>query len=267
MAAHRDLGTTSAPTAATGFAPRLGSALNRALAATLACPACRAAACGPEGLCLGCANGLRASVAALPPPVGDVVWLGPHAGIWRRLVHALKYRHTRRLAGYLARLLHDRTQAWGWQPHLVTHLPTTALRRRQRSYDQAELLAAHLARCGRLPHLRVLRRHGNTTKLARLGRAARAASLAQAFTATPVVGRRILLVDDVLTTGASFGAARRALLAAGAAEVRAAVVARTAPRNLDSTVLAAALALLQPPPGSLMQTGRLEELIDSEGGY
>lgn len=245
----------SAPTAHSPGPARLTGPLLRgltgtvvaALATTLGCPSCAARACGPSGLCAPCEALLRSAVASLPVPNGHTAWLGPHAGIWRRLVHALKYRHARRLAGFLAELLHVRTASWGWQAHLVVHLPTTLRRRRQRTYDQAELLAAALARHSGLPHRSALHRHGDSVKLVGQGRVARAASLAHAFTAEGVAGCTVLLVDDVLTSGASLASARAALLAAGAIEVRAAVVARTAPPNLEGAALAAALARLEPP--------------------
>ncbi len=254
--ASRDAATVNAPTARELTAARLlanirlrlVSPLVGAVAATLKCPSCTTGACGPNGLCKPCEALLRGAVQSPPAPHGDAVWLGPHAGIWRRLVHALKYRDARRLAGFLAELLHLRTTLWSWQPSVVTHLPTTRQRRRQRSYDQAELLAVALAERSGLPYRNALERHGAGTTLAGQGRAARAASLAQAFTAKAVAGCKVLLVDDVMTTGASLASARAALLAAGAAEVRAAFVARTAPRSLDGAVLTAALARLEPPP-------------------
>lgn len=244
--ANRDLGSSHAPTAHGQFARSLGTALQGAVAATLHCPSCRAGACGPQGLCRSCAELLLRAVEALPAPSGDTLWLGPHAGIWRRLVHALKYRHSRRLASFLAQLLHLRLARWGWQPQVMTHVPTTAIRRKQRSYDQAELLAAALAHRSELPHLNLLQRQSSTAKLVGQGRAARAASLAQAFTSRPLAGRSVLLVDDVLTTGASLSAARAALEAAGAGEIRSAVVARTAPSHEESAELTSALALLEP---------------------
>ncbi len=167
-------------------------------------------------------------------------------------MHALKYRNAHRLADLLARLLQLRVQAWGWSPHLITHVPTTRQRRRLRGYDQAELLAAALARHAGVPSGGPLRRRASTTKLVGQGRAARTASLAGVLVAEPghaLAGRAVLVVDDVMTTGATLNAAREALLGAGASEVRAAFVARTAPAHEASSELRRALALLEPAQG------------------
>jgi len=185
-------------------------------------------------------------VARLAPASSETIWLGPHAGVLRRLVHALKYAGARRLAGFLAELLHSRMQGWGWQPQVVTHVPTSLARRRQRTYDQAQLLAAALAARLQVDHEALLVRRKVTAKLVGQGRAARAASLAGAFEVRRLHGQQVLLVDDVLTTGATLTAARLALTAAGASHVRAAVVARTAPPHEEGAELAAALALIEP---------------------
>lgn len=111
---------------------------------------------------------------------------------------------------------------------LVVHLPTATTRIRQRGYDQARLLARALAKQSRLPYANVLVRSGQTHQVG-ASRAERVQQLDNAFrvsAAWQVRGARILLVDDVLTTGASFEAATKALLRAGAAQVDAIAFAR-----------------------------------------
>ena len=100
---------------------------------------------------------------------------------------------------------------------------------RRRGYNQAELLARAVARrldarCERA----LLTKRGETPAQSKLARAARAANVRQAFTASPRAdGLSILLVDDVSTTGETIRACAAALLRAGATRVCAAVVAKT----------------------------------------
>ncbi len=172
---------------------------------------------------------ITSAVGGLAPAATETVWLGPYAGVWRRLVHALKYGGARNLAGFLGPLLAERVAAAGWTPQLVVHVPTTDSRRLGRGYDQAELLAVAAALALGAPHTPALERVRATNKLAGLGRAARGAALVGAFRSRHLAGRRVLLIDDVMTTGATLDAAREALAAAGAGPVMSAVVARTAP--------------------------------------
>lgn len=205
--------------------------LEQLLAALSPCPACQAAPATPAGPCRQCTSYLTAAVVRLPCPPGPLYWLAPNAGPWRRLIHALKYGGASRLAPFLGQLLHQHLSRAPWRPTLLTHVPTSASRVEERGFDQADLLAAALAASYGLPHETLLLRRGNGMNLTRLGRAARAAVVAHAFEAAPVIDEAVLLVDDVLTTGATLRAAAAALQAAGAAEVRAAVIARTASRE------------------------------------
>lgn len=202
------------------------------LARLVPCPACEERPSSLVGVCSACHAVLLGTIGSAPPQVlDDGVFLGPYAGVWLRLVHALKYRGARVLATLLGRLLATRVAAAGLAPSIVVHVPTSAQRRRQRGYDQAELLAREVAAGLGLPHLSALSRLRHTHKLAGMGRSARGAELGGAFRSRYVAGAQVLLVDDVLTTGATLSAARGALEAAGAARVMSAVVARTAPHG------------------------------------
>ena len=109
---------------------------------------------------------------------------------------------------------------------VVTWAPTSARRRRQRGYDQAELLARAVARRRRLPVRRLLARRPGAPQS---GRSAGERWQHAGFLARAPVPAAVLLIDDVTTTGATLAAAAAALRQGGAAVVHGLVVAR-APR-------------------------------------
>jgi ComF family protein len=149
-----------------------------------------------------------------------------------RIVHQLKYRGWHALAGLLA----ERMAAVAWpsdvhEPAIVVAVPTTARRVRERGYNQAQLLAEGLGRAtGR--EVRCLLRRGSAAHTqTTLQPAARAANVAGAFAvggadAGAVAGAHVLLVDDVLTTGATAAECARALADAGACCIRLMTFAR-----------------------------------------
>jgi predicted amidophosphoribosyltransferase len=110
---------------------------------------------------------------------------------------------------------------------VVTWAPTSSRRRRQRGFDQAELLARAVARRRGLRAVPLLRRRGGPPQQ---GRGAADRLCHPGFLARPWRGP-VLLVDDVLTTGSTLTAAAEALLAAGAQEVHGLVVARAQPAD------------------------------------
>jgi ComF family protein len=116
---------------------------------------------------------------------------------------------------------------------LLVPVPLHRWRLLRRGYNQSALLAAQLARLSGLPWSpSVLRRRRATASQQGLGAAARRANVTSTAFSVPqrrraaVEGRRILLIDDVLTTGATLGACTRVLLAAGCARVDVLVLAR-----------------------------------------
>lgn len=152
------------------------------------------------------------------------------AAIWyysdsvRRSIHKFKFYNTRSYSAAFGRLLAMRLiKDSAFRYDAVTWIPTTPLRRLRRGYDQSQLLAAALCRELHIKPIRALRRNRNTPPQSLLGDAAqRRANVMGAF--TPVrpenfIGKRILLVDDVVTTGATASECAKVLLIAGAAEV------------------------------------------------
>lgn len=107
---------------------------------------------------------------------------------------------------------------------VIVPIPTAPARIRTRGYDQALLLARALAATRKLPYRRLLTRQSSARQLG-ANRRTRQAQAAHLFTAADATGKKILLVDDVCTTGATLKAAATALRQAGATEVAAAVAA------------------------------------------
>jgi ComF family protein len=217
------------------------SVLDRAL--DLALPAA-CAGCGREGraLCATCARPLDARADAppgvpiglpadLPEPLLQLEWCAPFHATVRSALHAIKYGGEQRLAEPLGAAVARRWARSGVGTDIVTNVPVHVDRARRRGYDQAELIGRVAARQLGLPFVPLLERTRATTAQFDLDRADRAANVAGAFAVTPGVaatlrGRWVLLVDDVVTTGATLSACASALESAGALGVSAIAVAR-----------------------------------------
>lgn len=149
--------------------------------------------------------------------------LGKYDGRLRDFLLVLKFRGGRYLADEFGRRLADRV---GKAADLVVPVPMSRWKLLFRGYNAAALVAERLARHAGLPYgARVLRKIRRTKPQAELEREERLRNPEGAYRSDPVRGS-VLLVDDVLTTGATANACTEALLEAGASEVRVAVVAR-----------------------------------------
>ena len=218
----------------------LGTLASRAL--DLALPA-RCPGCGREGppICDACLPKLDARLdvppgipiglpSDTPPPLLQLEWCAPFSGLIRRALHDLKYAGEKRLAVPLGQAIARRWQRAGAGGDLLVHVPVHAERRRKRGYDQAELIARAAAASLELPSAAVLQRTRATTAQFDLDRQHRATNVSGAFAlqphAPPPTGRWVVLIDDVMTTGATLVACAEALLDAGAIGVSAITVAR-----------------------------------------
>ena len=230
------------------------------------CDACveqvRAEATRDEALCPRCGDALgmesRRFAASLgvrectacqvtPPVFARAVAFAPYDSEMRELLHALKFDGMRRVAEHvlgewMAQAMLQ-LEAEAARELVVIPVPLFRERERQRGFNQAGLLAKPAL--GRLKGLRpgwrlalapeALLRVRDTRPLYALGPEQRERSLSGAFRmgdAAQVQGREVLLIDDILTTGATANACARVLLRAGASKVWVATVARAQPESV-----------------------------------
>lgn len=178
-------------------------------------------------------DGLCPTCEAAPPPWGQARAAFRYDTLSRRLVLPLKYADRTELATALAPLMARAGAPLLARAEVLVPVPLHRARLLARRYNQAALLARALSRLSPLPMaLDALIRTRATAPLAALGAAARAETVRDAFALRPgreaaVAGRRVLLIDDILTSGATCGACTRVLLAAGAQAVDVLVAART----------------------------------------
>lgn len=176
-------------------------------------------------LCLRCLRQLEPPPPIEEPPGTQTVdALCSYRGAGADLVLSLKRRNRREAVPMIASALCVAVEARrpdGSRPPRITWLPTTPQRRRTRGFDQAELLARAMGKFSGWPAVKLLNRaSGPQMGLGRRDRVGR-----PVFRARQSCEGELILVDDVLTTGATIAAAAETLVAAGATTLRAAVVA------------------------------------------
>lgn len=179
-----------------------------------------------EGRCGLCRHGLRGFDAAY--------CFGAYEGALRELLHLYKYGRVKTLARPLGDLMaaalprDERFDA-------IAPVPLHWRRQWQRGFNQSELLARTLSRRTAIPVIRALRRLRSTVTQAGLSNTARRRNVSAAFRCRrpdAIAGKRILLIDDVMTTGSTAAACATALKRAGAARVALLTVARV-DRRMD----------------------------------
>ncbi len=212
------------------------------------CPDCLARFAAPAPRCGRCGLRLGAKAPSCgdclgqPPPFERTVCAVDYAFPWDRLITGFKFGQQVDLAAPLAALLARAVERAGPPcppfapdpaPALLLPVPLSDARLRQRGYNQARELARHLSAETGVPTCADgLRRLIDTPAQAGLTRAERQRNLRAAFVAdsqqrSSWQGRRVVLVDDVMTTGATLREGAAVLLASGAAAGEVWVLART----------------------------------------
>ena len=211
----------------------MSSLVARALAVVAPpfCWSCGGDARVGDALCGSCRRELR-WLGAEPVSLAGVELWAPLAyeGPARPLVRALKYRGAVGLAGPMAaQMTANAPDGLLRPPAELVPVPLHPTRRRHRGFNQAERLADALARRTGLRVADCLRRRGSRTRQVGRDRAERLTSIAGTVGAAPgaTVPGAAILVDDVVTTGATLAACASALRDAGAAHVAAIAYART----------------------------------------
>lgn len=195
------------------------------------CPTCAQAVVPvPDAICEHCGRVQPARIALCRfcladrhSPLLQVRAAGLHVEPLRHLIHLLKYAERPDLAPDLARYLAATLAGPDWrtlwdQIDAISPVPLHAERRRQRGYDQAELLARGLSSRTNIPlRLDLVERTRQTRAQVGLNAAQRQANVHNAFAAgSQCTNLHVLLIDDVCTTGATMAACATAMRAAGA---------------------------------------------------
>lgn len=175
--------------------------------------------------CMRCMNTESVFLAHRSPLV--------YEGKARALVYALKFGGKKYVARLLGAMMSDTFLSCAMEGEIIVPVPMTEKERKKRGFNQSELLAREVGARLNIPVLPALCKVRDTAPQKELSGRAREDNLKGCFSAAfgeYIAGRKILLVDDVFTTGATVNECARTLLKAGAASVSALTAATTKPR-------------------------------------
>lgn len=189
-----------------------------------------------EPLCPDCGGPLNSifacclSCAGQPVrPWSQAVAIFRHQEPVKNLIHQLKYRQRPDIARAFALVAVDEISRLSESPDLIVAVPLHWMRYLRRGYNQAAVFGEVLARYTGIPYGSPLRRHysnGHQMEKEKSRRLKMMTDLFRCRDGVDLVGKHILLVDDVMTTGATLSAAAHALLDGGARRVSVLVISR-----------------------------------------
>jgi ComF family protein len=197
------------------------------------CPACAETVGEPhEPCCAGCKklskNWKTCSSCKKWLVVDSVIVAAPYSSLYEALLHAYKYEFKRRAADSIAQLMCELVEKSFFNDATLVPIPTASARVRQRGFDNGRLLAQEVSRRLQLPLKPLLHRSTNNRQVGAT-RKQRLEQMRHEFVLVDiqaVAGKSFLLVDDVLTTGATVAAAAKVLKKAGAKQVSALIFAQ-----------------------------------------
>jgi len=202
---------------------------------SLLCPSCAGSL--PrirQPICRSCGTRVRggtlcSSCLAQPLTIEGIRSVLLFGGTARKAVHELKYRHIKAMAVPLGELLAEFLRTYPLPRDVLVPVPLHPKRLRERGYNQAALLAKETGRLTGMPVEEgwLVRQRGTVTQARTANAAERRGNVRDAFScALELHGERVLLIDDVCTTGATLDACASALQAVGAGSVWGLTVAR-----------------------------------------
>jgi len=187
-----------------------------------------------QPFCQGCGTPLREgnlcpSCISHPLSIDGIRSVFLFTGVVRQAVHEFKYRHIKAMAAPLGSLLADFLRTYPLPGDILVPVPLHPKRLRERGYNQAAMLAGELGRLSGLPLAEnwLVRQRDTITQARAASAVERRSNVHNAFACRRELnGERILLIDDVCTTGATLDACAWALKSAGAVQVWGLTVAR-----------------------------------------
>lgn len=191
--------------------------------------------CGSEknvvnAACDNCAKELKA--LELKPRIGSIDFL-PYVSVYRyegiakKPIIDLKYNGAKWKSKYMATEMLEALRESGFDFDCIAYVPMTKKKQKKRGYNQAKELAVHISKRTKVPLQNMLIKAKDTETQTKLTAAQRAANIKGAFTPGEIpCGKHILLIDDVLTTGATVSECAKVLRKTGAETVRVLVYAR-----------------------------------------